>query len=71
MATGSVTGNAGRPTAAQFQSQSHTYAFGLLGPLEVWVDGRKLELPRGKARLLLGLLLLHVREVLPKDRLIE
>jgi len=45
--------------------------FGLLGPLEVWIDGRELELRRPKQRALLALLLLRVGEVVSTDRLID
>ena len=44
---------------------------GLLGPLEVRVDGRPVEVGVGKRRSLLALLALHANEVLPADRLIE
>ena len=46
-------------------------AFLLLGPLEVWADGRALELRRRKQRLLLALLLLRPREAVSTDRLVE
>ena len=45
--------------------------FRVLGPFEVWVEGRALELKRQKQRALLALLTLHPGEVLSKDRLIE
>jgi DNA-binding SARP family transcriptional activator/ABC-type oligopeptide transport system substrate-binding subunit/streptogramin lyase len=45
--------------------------FRLLGPLEVWDDGRALELGGQKRRALLALLLLHANEVVSSDRLIE
>jgi DNA-binding SARP family transcriptional activator/DNA-binding beta-propeller fold protein YncE len=70
MATGSVSGNAGSPSARS-RNQPHSYSFRLLGPLEVWVDGRRVELPRRKSRQLLALLLLRVGEVLPRDGLVE
>ncbi|MEP6910949.1 MAG: BTAD domain-containing putative transcriptional regulator [Actinomycetota bacterium] len=45
--------------------------FRVLGPLEVMVDGRALELKRRKQRSLLALLLLHAGEVVSTDRLVE
>jgi DNA-binding SARP family transcriptional activator len=54
-----------------FSTHESPYAFGLLGPLEVWAHGRKVELGGHKHRLLLALLLLHVGEVVSRDRLIE
>ena len=45
--------------------------FRVLGPLEVLVEGRALELKRRKQRSLLALLLLHTGEVVSTDRLIE
>src|SRR6266566_4026583 len=57
--------NAGAPT---LQSGLH---FHLLGPLEVWRDGRPLRLGGERQRGLLALLLLHANEVVPSERLIE
>jgi DNA-binding SARP family transcriptional activator len=45
--------------------------FGLLGPLQVLIDGRELELRRPKQRSLLALLLLRTGEVVSTDRLVE
>src|SRR5215218_4407141 len=45
--------------------------FRVLGPFEVWAEGRSLELKRRKQRSLLALLLLHAGEVVSIDRLIE
>jgi DNA-binding SARP family transcriptional activator len=45
--------------------------FRVLGPFEVLVEGRALELKRRKQRALLALLLLHAGEVVSTDRLIE
>jgi DNA-binding SARP family transcriptional activator/tetratricopeptide (TPR) repeat protein len=45
--------------------------FRLLGPLEVLVDGRELELRRPMQRSLLALLLLRAGEVVSTDRLVE
>jgi DNA-binding SARP family transcriptional activator len=45
--------------------------FRVLGPFEVWSEGRALELKRRKQRALLALLLLHAGEVVSTDRLIE
>src|SRR5215208_4212636 len=43
--------------------------FRLLGPLEVRREGRTVELPGGKPRALLALLLLHVNEPVSAERL--
>jgi DNA-binding SARP family transcriptional activator len=45
--------------------------FRILGPLEVWDEGRQISLSGPKQRALLALLLLHANEVVPGDRLIE
>ena len=45
--------------------------FRVLGPLEVWAEGRALQLRRPKQRALLAVLLLHAGEVVSTDRLIE
>src|SRR5215211_5200497 len=45
--------------------------FRLLGPLEVWREGRPLRLRGERQRALLALLLLHANEVVPRERLIE
>ena len=45
--------------------------FRVLGPFEVLVEGRALELKRRKQRSLLALLLLHAGEVVSTDRLVE
>ena len=45
--------------------------FKILGPLEVLVDGRPLELGGAKQRALLTVLLLHANEVVSSDRLID
>src|SRR5262245_58668214 len=45
--------------------------FRLLGPLEVWHEGRALELRGVKRRAVLALLLLHANEVVSRDRLID
>jgi DNA-binding SARP family transcriptional activator len=44
---------------------------GVLGPVEAWEDGRELPLGSGRQRALFVLLLLHVGEVVSKDRLID
>lgn len=46
-------------------------SFGLLGPLEICVDGRELELRGWKERTLLAALLLRAGEVVSRDRLID
>ncbi len=43
----------------------------MLGPVEVWDDGRQIALPGPKPRALLALLLLHVDEVVSAGALIE
>jgi hypothetical protein len=43
----------------------------VLGPLEVVVDGRFIELPSAKARQLLAALVVHANEVISTDRLFE
>jgi len=45
--------------------------FRVLGPFEVLVEGRALELKRRKQRSLLALLLLHAGEIVSTDRLVE
>lgn len=45
--------------------------FRILGPTEVMEDGRPVPLPRGRGRLLLGVLLLKAGEVVSTDRLID
>src|SRR5436305_9655195 len=45
--------------------------FRVLGLLEVWDDGRALELGRGRQRALLALLLLHANETVSTDRLVD
>lgn len=43
----------------------------VLGPLEVLVDGHPVDLPGGKARLVLGALVVRANEVVSTDRLFE
>ena len=45
--------------------------FRILGPLEVWDDGGEVSLGGPKPRALLAVLLLHLNEVVPTDRLID
>ena len=45
--------------------------FRILGPLEVWDEGREVSLGGPKPRALLAVLLLHLNEVVPTDRLID
>jgi DNA-binding SARP family transcriptional activator/pimeloyl-ACP methyl ester carboxylesterase len=45
--------------------------FRILGPLEISADGRPLPLGSPKQGVLLGLLLVHAGETVPRDRLIE
>ena len=43
----------------------------ILGPLEVVVDGHRVEIRGGKQRDLLAILLVHANEIVSPDRLIE
>ena len=43
--------------------------FRILGPLEAWADGHRLDLGPYKQRALLALLLIHVDRVVPTDRI--
>lgn len=43
----------------------------ILGPLEVWVDGSRVELGGGRQRALLAILALRANEVLSRDMLVE
>src|SRR4051812_43488135 len=45
--------------------------FRMLGPLEVWQDGRALALPGARQRALLAVLLLHAGEVVSTERLVD
>jgi DNA-binding SARP family transcriptional activator len=45
--------------------------FRLLGPLEVWHDGRNLPVRGSKQRALLAVLLLHANQVVSSDRLLD
>jgi len=45
--------------------------FRILGPLEVWAQGRPLPLPGAKQRALLAALLLHAGQVVAADQLVE
>jgi DNA-binding SARP family transcriptional activator len=45
--------------------------FGVLGPLEVLLDGRPVPLPSGRARTLLATLLLRANAVVPVDELVD
>jgi DNA-binding SARP family transcriptional activator len=45
--------------------------FRILGPIEVWDEGRQLSLGGSKQRALLAVLLLHANEVVSADRLID
>ena len=46
-------------------------SFCILGPIEINVDGRRIALPGGHARSILGLLLLQPNRVVSTDHLIE
>ena len=45
--------------------------FRLLGPLEVWVEGRLLPIRGAKERALLAILLLDANQLVSTDRLID
>jgi DNA-binding SARP family transcriptional activator len=45
--------------------------FRVLGPLEVWDDGRQLPITGTKQRALLAVLLLHANEIVSSDRLVD
>ena len=45
--------------------------FGVLGPLEVWLDGALVRVGGPRQRALLGLLLCHANQVVSRDQLIE
>ena len=45
--------------------------FGVLGPIELWIDGRPVPLGGPKQRALLAFLLLHANEAVSRDRLID
>jgi DNA-binding SARP family transcriptional activator/ABC-type branched-subunit amino acid transport system substrate-binding protein len=45
--------------------------FRVLGPVEVWQDGRELPLGTGRQRALLALLALHANELVAADRLVD
>jgi predicted ATPase/DNA-binding SARP family transcriptional activator len=48
-----------------------TWGYGLLGPVEVLVDGRAVPLPGARQRLVLTMLLVDVNRVVPAGRLID
>ncbi len=45
--------------------------FRILGPLEAWADGERVDLGPHKQRALLALLLIHVDRVVPTDRILD
>jgi DNA-binding SARP family transcriptional activator len=45
--------------------------FGVLGPIELWIDGRPVRLGGPKQRALLAFLLLHANQAVSRDRLID
>src|SRR5215208_872694 len=45
--------------------------FRILGPVEVWKDGRPVSLGRGKQRAVLALLVLDANQIVSSDRLID
>ncbi|XVV03259.1 AfsR/SARP family transcriptional regulator [Actinosynnema sp. CA-248983] len=48
-----------------------TTEFKVLGPLEVWHDGKPVPVPVGRVRVLLASLLLHANEVVSTDVLVD
>ena len=46
-------------------------SFGLLGPVSAWKDGREIDLGSPQQRALLALLILHRREVVSTDRMVD
>ncbi len=59
-----------RPKPPEALERGHV-EFRILGPLEVWQDGKQLAPSGHKARALLALLLLHANEPISADRLLE
>jgi len=59
-----------RPKPPEALERGHV-EFRILGPLEVWQDGKQLAPSGHKARALLALLLLHANEPVTADRLVE
>src|SRR5215213_8860455 len=57
-----------RPCSADYGRRMD---FGILGPLEVLDDGRRVALGGSRQRALLALLLLHANETLTTDRLLD
>ena len=47
------------------------WGYGLLGPVEAWVDDRAVELTSASQRLVLAMLLLAANQVVPADRLMD
>jgi hypothetical protein len=47
------------------------WGYGLLGPVEVRVDGHAVPLPGARQRLVLAVLLVDVNRMVPADRLID
>ena len=58
-------------TATPTEHRQSAFVVGLLGPLEISLDGRSVELPKRKQRLLLTLLLLKQGEVVSRGQLVE
>ncbi|MDP8932223.1 MAG: AfsR/SARP family transcriptional regulator [Actinomycetota bacterium] len=52
-------------------TEGHSVEVRILGPLEVVADGGRVNLPAGKARLLLAALVVHMGQVVSTDRLFE
>jgi DNA-binding SARP family transcriptional activator len=59
---------AGHVTSAPESGEARV-DFRILGPLDVRLDGAPIEMARGKARALLGMLLLHINQVVSLDHL--
>src|SRR5712691_910826 len=61
----------GRLPGGEHRVRESAVQFRILGPLEVWVDGRTVPIGGPKQRALLGILLLCANRVVSVDRLIE
>jgi DNA-binding SARP family transcriptional activator/streptogramin lyase len=59
------------PSYARWMAADSPLEFRILGPLEVWSEGRSLVLGSPKQRALLAVLLLHANEPLSRDRLVD
>src|SRR5262249_22533356 len=60
-----------RPSFTVVETRGGPVEYRILGPLEVWHDGRQVSLGGGHQRALLALLLLHAGEVVSRERRID